>query len=319
MTRGRPRGQAGRWRVTALAGGLLLIVLVWGWLYLWPSPRYIPVLTYHSVVPRAAMGPSNPIYISRERFAEQMDFLRRHGYETITAAQLAAFLAGDPSGLPRRPVLITFDDGYEDNFTQARPILRSLGFHGLVSVIGRAVDESSAGRQVDPSLHYLTWEQVRTMASEGTFEVASHTYDSHHPVAVDARGAAGPALTSRRFLWAAGRLETEEEYRARVTADLRRSREVIAAALGTAPTVITYPYGTVNQTVEEIARAVGFELGLSTSRGFNLRGSPPMRVRRITVTERDNPLLFAFKLSPAHYARDLFLEFCRRHGWLKET
>ncbi|HEY3314861.1 MAG TPA: polysaccharide deacetylase family protein [Bacillota bacterium] len=318
MTEGK-RGRSPRLRrAAALLVGLLLAFLIWGWLYVWPWPRFIPVLTYHSVVPRVLMERTNPVFISTERFTEQIRFLKSHGYQTITPRQLEAFLAGDRTGLPRRPVMITFDDGYEDNYSEARPVLRSVGFSGLVSVIGRCIDEATAGSQVAPGLRYLTWDQLRTMSDEGTFEVGSHTYDSHHDVAIDARGTAASALTHRRFLWDKGRLETEEEYRSRLAADFQRSRDGITAAVGRAPTVITYPYGTSNGAVEEAARAAGFHLGLSTVRGFNLRSSPPMRVRRITVTERDGPLLFAFKLSPAHYVRDLFLEFCRRHGWLKE-
>lgn len=299
-----------------MAGAVLVAALL-AWVYLWPWPRYVPVLTYHSVLPRAEMDRTNLVLMSLERFTEQMAFLKRHGYHPVTLQELAAFVAGRGVKLPPKPVVITFDDGYEDNYTYARPVLQAAGFTAVVSVVVKYSDETSAGRTVDPTLRYLTWDQLREMTAEGVFEVESHTYDSHHDVAIDGLGTAAPAVTHRRFLWDQARLETEDEYRARILADLQRSRAEIAAQVGRAPVAITYPYGTSNLTVETLARQAGYEVGLSTLKGFNLRGENLMRLRRITAADRDGPLRFAFKLSPAHYPRDLFLGFLRRHGVLK--
>ncbi len=259
----------------------------------------------------------NTAVISAERFAEQMRFLVARGYRTVTASQLEAFVTGRPVSLPRRPIVITFDDGYLDNYVVARPILRSVGYTALVAVIVRSTDEATAGRAVEPGLRYLTWDQVLEMAGEGTFEVESHTYDSHRDVAIDGTGTAAPAMTHRRFLWDEGRLETEAEYRARIAADLARAKDEITRRVGREPLIITYPYGTSNSTVEGLALATGYRLGLTTLRGLNLRGVDPMRLRRITVLERDTPLRFALKLDPMRYPAQLLLDFLRRRGLMR--
>ncbi|MHB9057773.1 MAG: polysaccharide deacetylase family protein [Bacillota bacterium] len=299
-----------------MAGAAIVLGLL-GWVYLWPWPRYVPILTYHSVLPRAEMDRSNAVLMSAERFAQQMAFLKRHGYHPVTLEAVNAFVAGQGGELPPKPIVISFDDGYEDNYVHVRPVLRETGFTAVVNVVVRFTDEASAGRTVDPALRYMTWEQLRAMTADGTFEVESHSYDSHHDVAIDGLGTAAPALTHRRFLWDMARLETEAEYRTRILADLTRSRADIATQLGRTPLAITYPYGTSNPTVEALARQAGYGLGLSTLKGFNLPGENPMRLRRITIVEADGPLRFAFKLSPAHYPVNLLLSFLHRQGVLK--
>ncbi|MHB9059768.1 MAG: amino acid--tRNA ligase-related protein [Bacillota bacterium] len=158
----------------ALMAGAVLVAALLAWVYLWPWPGYVPVLTYHSVLPRAEMDRTNLVLMSLERFTEQMAFLKRHGYHPVTLKELAAFVAGPGGKLPPKPVVITFDDGYEDNYTYARPILQAAGFTAVVSVVVKYSDETSAGRTVDPTLRYLTWDQLREMTAEGVFEVEPH-------------------------------------------------------------------------------------------------------------------------------------------------
>ncbi|HEY3426639.1 MAG TPA: polysaccharide deacetylase family protein, partial [Negativicutes bacterium] len=92
--------------------------------------RNIPVLNYHQVEDNV----NNPLTLSNQEFEEQMAYLHRHGYNSITPDQLIMHLRTG-AALPDKPVLITFDDGYRDNYMNAYPIMKKYGFTGTVFLI----------------------------------------------------------------------------------------------------------------------------------------------------------------------------------------
>jgi Polysaccharide deacetylase len=96
----------------------------------------IPILMYHRInVPAPGSPPmTRRLTVHPAEFARQMRWLRRHGYHTVTQRQLfGALLRGRPLG--RRPIMITFDDGYRDAFYRAAPVLSRLGLRGTAYVI----------------------------------------------------------------------------------------------------------------------------------------------------------------------------------------
>jgi peptidoglycan/xylan/chitin deacetylase (PgdA/CDA1 family) len=126
----------------------------------------IPILTYHVVGTPAPGVPYPQLWVSRPAFAAEMAALRRAGYWGITLAQAwRAWTRGGP--LPRRPVVVSFDDGYRGDYTHARPVLRRLGWPGLLNL---ELDNVDAGN--------LRASEVRGLIRSG-WEIASHTVD--HP------------------------------------------------------------------------------------------------------------------------------------------
>jgi peptidoglycan/xylan/chitin deacetylase (PgdA/CDA1 family) len=131
----------------------------------------VPILYYHRVEdhlpPAKGVSPTN--------FAAQMEYLRKKRYRSISFEQLADyFIKGQP--LPSRPVIISFDDGYLDNFTRARPILKENGFRATIFLVSDYVGQRSewagcAGEDVAP---LMSREQLLALLKEG-FELGSHT------------------------------------------------------------------------------------------------------------------------------------------------
>ncbi|MBQ3971791.1 MAG: polysaccharide deacetylase family protein, partial [Selenomonadaceae bacterium] len=99
-------------------------------------------------------------------FDDQMRYLKENGYHTITPDEFYESLAGNFE-LPENPVLITFDDGYEDNYRNAYPILRKYDFKATIFVISSFLGTKE---------HYFTWDQAREMAENG-ISIQSHTVD----------------------------------------------------------------------------------------------------------------------------------------------
>lgn len=121
-------------------------------------PQVVPVLMYHSVGPEKG----NDAVITRERFAEQMNYLRQNDYHPISLDELEAYMEGRGK-LPPKPVVLTFDDGYRDTYEVVFPILKKHGFRSVLFIPATFVGSR------------LTWQELQEMRAAG-MEIASHSY-----------------------------------------------------------------------------------------------------------------------------------------------
>ena len=135
----------------------------------------VPVLVYHGIGRTWDTSPDRRFVVSRTHFAEQMRALQDAGFEAIDSADLARFVrTGDRSALPRRPVLITFDDGRTDAMLQATPILHATNLRATMFVTGK--DAGSA------SIYYAGWSQLGSYAADGVWQLQNQTYGLHRVV-----------------------------------------------------------------------------------------------------------------------------------------
>ena len=208
----------------------------------------VPILMYHRI---ARDNPSLPAMTRRltvdpRVFAAQMRWLDRNGFTTITQRQLFdALFRGRP--LPRKPVLLTFDDGYRNVWGQASPVLAALRMRATAYVV--------TGRISGPDPSFLTWEQLRLLENRG-IEVASHTV-SHR------------ALTSLSD--------------AQLAAELRTSRAALERALGHEVRWFAYPFGAHDRRVVAAVRRAGYLLATTTVSGDEQSARAPFELRRLSV------------------------------------
>ena len=138
-----------------------MIVLIAGIFAYWyfGSTNYlltgVPVLNYHQVNNKY----QTVLTMKPENFDEQMKYLHDNDYHSITQEEFDAYMSGD-GDLPDRPVMITFDDGYIDNYKEAYPILKKYGFTATIFVITDLVGKPG----------YLTWPMIQEMAADGVME-----------------------------------------------------------------------------------------------------------------------------------------------------
>lgn len=201
----------------------------------------IPVLNYHQVEDNT----NNPLALSVKDFEKQMAYLSEKGYTAITADQLYAYLYHKGS-LPPKPVLITFDDGYADNYTNAYPIMKK---HGLTAIIFLITDV------VGHDAWYMNWEQVKEMQQAG-FQFGSHTL-SHMPLA---------------------EVSPEE-----ATHQLVKSKEGIEWRLETPVRYLAYPGGSYNQQVKEAVTAAGYQAAFTVDFGRVNHDSDALALERVPI------------------------------------
>ena len=155
---------------------LLLLAVVsaalrWMWWKRQTEPRDIPVLMYHNVLPK---GDLSVWQVSVDEFARQMDQLAAAGYTTILPDDIARASRGW-GRLPPKPIVITFDDGYEGVMTHAEPILARHGFKAICYVIVSRLAGEGDDRGVFDSGPLLSTNEAAAMASRGVVAVGSHS------------------------------------------------------------------------------------------------------------------------------------------------
>ncbi|WP_283137696.1 polysaccharide deacetylase family protein [Rhizohabitans arisaemae] len=211
----------------------------------------VPVLMYHSVTDRPNAA-TRPLAVTPAAFAEQLAALREGGFTPLTLSGLLD--AG--RGLPGRPVVITFDDGYADFHSEALPILTRFGFPATVFTTSGWVQDAGhqeAGRRLD---RMLSWGQLAEAAECGV-EIGGHSHS--HP-------------------------QLDQLPTARLRDELRRNKALLEDRLGRAVTTMAYPYGYSSARVRAEVRAAGYTAACAVANDL-LGGDGPDRyaLPRLTV------------------------------------
>lgn len=198
----------------------------------------VPVLYYHSV----AVEAGNELRIPPAQFEEQMAYLAQEGYHSVTLEELYRYLYAD-GALPAKPVVITFDDGYVDNYTNAYPIMQKYGFTGTVFMVSGWLNGSG----------YLSEQQLRELADAG-WEIGGHTVNHPNLTGIDS---------------------------ATLDKELRESKESLEKILNRDVKTFAYPYGIYSEKVIESARASGYLNAVTTERGWANSKEDPYLLKRV--------------------------------------
>ncbi len=193
----------------------------------------IPILMYHyiSEPPSDADVYRQDLSVSPERFREQMAWLHASGYETISLYHLVYALNVGWPPLPDRPIIITFDDGYIDNYENAFPILQGFGYTGTFFILTDVTDRNEPG--------YMTWNMLKEMSQEG--------------MSIEVHG--------REHIEMAGR---DQDW---LTFHLLGPAQTIEANLGYQPRFLAYISGKYDPPVVSTAHQLGYWAAVTTRFG----------------------------------------------------
>jgi peptidoglycan/xylan/chitin deacetylase (PgdA/CDA1 family) len=193
----------------------------------------VPILTWHSI---GLAG--DELTVGEDAFAAQLDALRSAGFHTVSFRE---WLEHEDRGapLPAKPVLLTFDDGYQDALTAALPALRTRGMRATFFLVSGWIgaDEAHRSARGEPGRRYLTWPEVRALAAAG-MEIGSH------------------GTTHRRLSTLTGEEALEE---------LSASKRELEARLATPVEVFAYPYNASRRRLRVLVRQAGYRAAVSGS------------------------------------------------------
>ncbi|MCL2047011.1 MAG: polysaccharide deacetylase family protein [Oscillospiraceae bacterium] len=221
----------------------------------------LPVLMYHHLTDN--VGTYSAISISG--FVEHMEALVEAGFTAVSLEQVMDYVYRGID-LPEKPILITFDDGYESNYTVAFPILREFGFHGTIFAIGVTYDKKDlykdTERQIIPHFGH---KEAREMVNSGLISIQSHSYDMHNVEEDDDPFRDGVLQFS---------YESDDEY-----LDMfRKDHALMEALLQEYGSIVAfaYPYGRISTISAVLLNELGVKLTFSVDPGINtiIKGLP---------------------------------------------
>lgn len=255
-----------REKVWVVTGCLLLVLAACLVEQLMPSVRQavavsvsegveLPVLMYHHLL--KAEHRTGTYVITPARFEADLQYLQKKGYTTVTLTQLLDFINhGTP--LPEKPILLTFDDGYESVYAYAYPLLQKYGMHAVVSIIGIYTDAfSEEGVERHLNYSHLSWDQLAEMVESGHFEVGNHSYDMHKP-----RGSARYGISRRTG-------ESADDYRSALFRDVGGLNDTIHRQLDLEPILFAYPFGAGIKDSRPLLTQLGFSVFLTCEEKMN--------------------------------------------------
>lgn len=211
--------------------------------------RGIPVLYYHSVKESA----DNEVTIKPEDLKAELKYIKDQGYITLTIRQLKDYILNN-SPIPEKSILITFDDGYMDNYYSAFPILKEFNMTATIFCITSELDGS----------YYLSKEAIREMSDYG-IDIESHT-------------ATHPHLN-------------ELNYNKQLD-ELVESKKTLEEITGKEINSIAYPFGDFNDNSVKAAKEAGYTLGFTTKLGLSDRNDNPLALDRIYISSKYDMNIF---------------------------
>lgn len=233
----------------------------------------MPTLMYHKIGDAPAGSELKKLWVSADDFRAQLAYLAENGYSSITFSDWRDAEKG-VKPLPEKPVLITFDDGYRNNYDAAFPLLREAGMKACVFLVYETMDGHNAWHDpsTEPWLKMLSWKQIDEMQASGAFEFGSHTMRHR-----DLR-----------------KLSVEE-----VSWEAAESKKRLEDKLGRECVGFAYPYGSgaYDPAVRAAVRAAGYRYDFGIKQGISPAAWDPASgpLKRLLV--RGDDTMFDFHLN----------------------
>lgn len=222
------------------------------------NDKGIPVIMYHSIKDEK----DNPVRVSKESFQAQMKYLKDNNYTALSLDELYEFIENNVP-VPEKSVVLTFDDGYKDNYETAYPILKKYGFKATIFVISDYIGKDE----------YLNASQIKELDKSG-IRIESHTV-KHEAL---------NALSYNDQL-----------------ATLKQSKESLQGLLSRQIKYIAYPYGKYNESTIKAAKAAGYSLALTTDGRWSDKSDGIYTLDRVFISGLHNLDTFIYRITTFDY------------------
>lgn len=223
------------------------------------NDKSVPVLMYHSI----DYEKGNDLRLPKEQLREQMKYLKNNGYTALTLEELYDFLVNNKP-VPEKSIVITLDDGYEDNYTNALPVFKEFGFNATVFMITNTVDGDK---------RCLTSEQLKEMGKKGV-SIESHTLN-HDEL---------------------NKLSYADQLRT-----LSGSKEYLEKTLNKKIEFIAYPFGKYNGNTVKAAESAGYKMAFTTEGGWANKSNGILTLHRVYISSSAGMKDFINRITNPNY------------------
>ena len=212
----------------------------------------LPIIMYHEVK-TSKLGKDA---ISPYEFESDLQYLQENNYTAITMTELIDYVYHD-TPLPEKPVILTFDDGYLNNYVYVLPLLKQYHVKIVFSIIGKNTDDFTEFPSKSIDYAHVNWDQLNEMLDSGYVEVQNHTYNLH--------GTGNPRFGCMQISY-----ESFDTYHDVLITDIQKLQEEILFHTGKVPNTFAYPYGKSSENTDIVLKEIGFLATLSCDYGINV-------------------------------------------------
>ena len=232
----------------------------------------IPVIMYHRVASSAAEHGIHGTYIDKDKFAQHLSYLKSHGYQTLTFNDLKDGKYKERFNKGNKWVILTFDDGYVDNYTTAFPLLKQYGFKAVIFLLSESTYnawDADDPQRPEKRFALMDLEQIKEMQDYG-IEFGAHTKTHPHLAHIPL---------------------------AEAKAQILECQHTLEQRLGAKLTTFAYPYGDYNDEVKQIVKEAGFKFAVATNSGDITFDCDLFAIRRIGIFPKNSLHTFKRKVS----------------------
>jgi biofilm PGA synthesis lipoprotein PgaB len=251
------------------------------------NPNEFTILSYHEISDKSETLDST-YAVTPANFEAQVHWFIANDYHFIGVNDVLQYRK-QGKALPKKAVLMTFDDGYQSVYVNAFPVIKKYKIPVVIALVGnwlKAKDKVDFSGHIIAREKFLSQAEIREMVSSGLVEIGSHTYDLHKGIQGNPQGNLQPAVRTRQWLCDKHAYEDEKSYEKRVYKDLLENNTFLQEYTGQKPRVIVWPYGHYNIEVRKIAERLGMPIGLTLDDGSNTVITPLWGLRRILVEHK---------------------------------
>ncbi len=233
------------------------------------TPFNIKVLLYHRIVKDELLRRVHWSYVSTEQLRRHLELLNTCGFTPVTFKDYLLAAEGRLR-LPKKPVILTFENGYLNTYKYAFPILKEFGFNAVVFAIGnRTLKTDDWNMRIGLEPEQLASDDELREMSEAGFEIGSQSLTN-----VD--------------LTALPMFEVEQE--------IKGSKETLETVLKTDVVSFSYPFGIADEKTKRLTSDAGYKIACGADSSPSNGGTDPLEIRRLTMTSSTNSLSFAIRI-----------------------
>lgn len=232
----------------------------------------IPVIMYHRVIRDKSEGGVHGIYVTESQFEKHLKYLKQKGFETITFKDLLNNKYKDRFNREKKQIILTFDDGYTDNYNYAFPLLKKYGFKCVIYLLSH--------------LNYNKWDVEVKENPEHKFDLMDMSMIKE----MEEYGIEFGGHTKTHPKLATLPIEIAQE-------EILTSKKVLEEKLGHALISFAYPYGNLNEDVKKIVKNSGYNFAVATDSGDISFSEDLFQIRRIGIFSTNNFFTFKRKVS----------------------
>lgn len=213
----------------------------------------LPIIMYHHIDP--SLKDCGDYVVTPETLEADLAYLKAKGCTSITTRQLIDFSRGE-AALPERPILITFDDGFESFGTYGLPLFEKYEMYAVMAVVGKYADDYTNTEDHNLKYSHFSWPALVQLEASPYVELAAHSYDMH-------------SLGSRKGCKIMPG-ESAQAYRAALNQDLEQLESRFLTYVGETPRVFAYPYGFTCEESKNVLLEHGYEVFFTCNERVNL-------------------------------------------------